>query len=159
MRYFATAVLCLVVACATPYQGMGFRGGYSETQLGPNVFRVAFKANAFSSHERAANLALLRSAELTLEHGFRYFVLVDSEAYSKASMHSSNNHAYTLSKPRRTNTIVCFREKPDLQGSIFDAEFLVKSLRSKYEIRRRSGSLKREPALDAHLSFPGPSTA
>ena len=150
----------LLSGCATVYQSEGFTGGYSETQLGENVFQVSFRGNGYTDRERASDFALLRSAELTLEKGFRYFVIVESEKHSKVgayttpstsyttgSAYGSGNYAYgsattttyggqtyLISKPRATNTILCFKDKPQIDGLVFDAEFVTKSIREKYDI-------------------------
>src|SRR5262245_15060327 len=77
-RYFVRVIpliiCCLVTACATPYQSTGFSGGFSETRLAPDVFRVNFSGNGYTSAERAQDFAFLRAAELTLAAGFKYFV-------------------------------------------------------------------------------------
>ena len=163
MRMFAILLTALMLAaCATPYQRVGFTGGYSETQLGENIFRVSFRGNAYTNRERAADFSLLCSAELTLERGFRYFVIVESEkdrkistyttpaqSYTTGSAYGYGNYAYGtattttyggqtyfISKPRAANTILCFKEKPDIKGLVFDAEFVVKSIRQKYGINK-----------------------
>jgi hypothetical protein len=146
--------------CATAYKREGFTGGFSETQLGENVFQVSFRGNGFSSRTRASDFALLRSSEITLENGFRYFIITDSEKYSKKSSyktptrshttgraHSYGNYSYgsaktktyggqtyKISKPRANNTIVCFEEKPNIVGAVFDATFIVSSIKQKYNI-------------------------
>ncbi|MGH8355486.1 MAG: CC0125/CC1285 family lipoprotein [Pseudomonas sp.] len=64
--------LCFVAflsACTTPYQRDGFAGGYSEIQLDENIWRVTFEGNGYTTALRVEELALLRSAELTLEKG------------------------------------------------------------------------------------------
>lgn len=161
MRKFAIVLTVLVLAgCATTYQHQSFTGGYSETQLGDNVFQVSFRGNAYTSRERASDFSLLRSAELALEKGFRYFIIVDSEKYSKTGTYTTPTQSYTtgsvygygnythgsaitttyggqtffISKPRATNMVLCFKEKPEMDGLIFDAEFVVKSIKQKYGI-------------------------
>ena len=52
-----------LTSCATGYQKQGFTGGFDETRLDRNIYRVAFKGNGFTSQERAADLVLLRCAE------------------------------------------------------------------------------------------------
>jgi hypothetical protein len=37
-----------LVGCATGYQAQGFTGGFDETQLSPNVYRVTFKGNGYT---------------------------------------------------------------------------------------------------------------
>lgn len=159
-------ILGLVVAalagCATAYQPKGLTGGYSETQLGDNIFQVSFRGNGFTSRERASDFTLLRSADVALEHGFRYFVIVTSEKGSKAaayttpttsytasSAYGSGNYAYGsattttyggqtyfISKPRDADTILCFKEKPKINGLIFDAVFVSRSIRKKYGMKQ-----------------------
>jgi uncharacterized protein YceK len=160
-----TILALLVVAlsgCATTYQRKSFTGGYSETQLGENIFQVSYRGNGYTSHERASDFSLLRSAEVALENGFRYFVIVESEkdskvgayttpttSYTTGSAYGSGNYAYGsattttsggqtyfISKPRATNTILCYKEKPEVNGLVFDAEFVAKSIRQKYELNK-----------------------
>lgn len=160
MKIKPAVLLCTLIflsGCATSYQRVAFTGGYSETRLGENVFRVVFKGNAYTSRERASDFTLLRSAELTLEHGYTHFVIIDVENYSKtstyttprtssttASAYGSGNYAYgsatttttggetyNLSKPRSTNTIVLFKEKP-IGTFSYDAGFIRDELNAKY---------------------------
>jgi len=159
--FIAIAAIALS-GCATPYQRVGFTGGYSETQLGDNIFQVSFRGNGYTSRERASDFALLRSAELALEHEFRYFVIIESEkgtkigtyttpstSYTTGSAYGYGNYAYgsattttyggqtyIISKPRATNTILCFKEKPEINGLVFDAKFVINSIRKKYGINK-----------------------
>lgn len=73
---FACFALLLFTAClATPYQKAGLRGGFTETRLAPDVFRVMFKGNAFTSMERAQEFTLLRVSELCFDSGYGYFAV------------------------------------------------------------------------------------
>jgi len=156
------ALLVLLSGCASAYQPQSFTGGYSETQLGENIFQVSFRGNGYTRPERAADFSLLRSAELTLEKGFRYFVIVESEKDSKVSAHTTPSTSYTtgsaygsggyaygsattttyggqtyfISKPRATNMILCFKDKPAINALIFEAEFVAKSIKEKYGIMK-----------------------
>ncbi len=151
----------ILTGCATVYQKQGFTGGFSETQLGENIFRVTFKGNAYTSRERVSDFTLLRCAELALEKEFKYFIIVDSEKYTKTGAYTTPTTSYTTgsaygtgsyaygsatttttggqtyfySKPRSTNTIVGFKEKPKIDGLLYDAEFIVKSIKGKYGIK------------------------
>lgn len=142
-------VTVLLSGCATPYQRQGFLiAGYSETQLAGNVFQVSFQGNQNTGRERASDFALLRSAEVTAEHGFRYFIVVESvkdsstntmygngnPAYGLARTSTYGNQTFVIQKPRPTNTILCFKEKPDIVDQIFEAEFVKTSLKQKYGI-------------------------
>jgi hypothetical protein len=76
------AVLALFLAafgagCATGYKPSGFGGGYSETMYAPDVFLVHFDGNEHTSPERSRDFGLLRAADLTVQHGYRYFLFSD----------------------------------------------------------------------------------
>jgi hypothetical protein len=81
--------ILLLSACATPYNPQGLMGGFSEMQLDENVFRVSFRGNGFTSPERAAEFCLLRAAELARNNGYSYFVIIDSQSYSKYSTYTT----------------------------------------------------------------------
>lgn len=161
----AVACLALVSGCATPYQSTGFTGGFSETQLAPNVFRIRFNGNGWTSDERASDFALLRAAELSLGAGCKYFGLID-EAQSSSTqvistpgtsstyVYGSGNYATTtynpgstffVNKPSASNTVACFSENP--HGNLFDAAFLANSIRQKY----RMSPIKTDTQIDAEV--------
>lgn len=54
--------------------------GYTDNALGADEHSVTVRGNALTSSARAAQLALLRAAHLTLEHGRARFVVVDQES-------------------------------------------------------------------------------
>ena len=72
-NFAAALALTMLTACATPYQKLGAMGGFDETRLAPNVWRVTFKGNGYTSTDRAEDLVLLRSAELAMQYGFPFF--------------------------------------------------------------------------------------
>jgi hypothetical protein len=64
----------------TPYQSASQSShhiGYSETQIDANRLRVTFTGASGSSRESVEASLLYRAAELTLQRGFDYFVVVD----------------------------------------------------------------------------------
>lgn len=75
-------LISTVASCATPYQAKSLTGGYSDTQLAPDVFRIYFRGNVPTSKERAEDFALLRAAELSLQRGFKYFAIMGAESSS-----------------------------------------------------------------------------
>ena len=129
------AAILILSGCATDYQRQGkalvgwWDGyGYSSTQIDTNVFQVTFNGNAYTGRERASDFALLRSAELALENGYEYFFIIDAQQYSK---NSSNATPTTSTTNISTNTIVCFKEKPEEFS--YNARFIEKSLQKKYQ--------------------------
>jgi len=77
----------LVAGCTTapptPYQPYrahsagGIHGGYSEQQLAPDRYLVRFHGNSLSSRDRVEGYMLYRAAELTVQHGFDWFKVLD----------------------------------------------------------------------------------
>jgi len=68
---------------ATPYQPLhsssAISGGYSETRIDEEHFRVSFAGNRLTSREQVESYLLYRAAELTLLNGFDYFEIEDRE--------------------------------------------------------------------------------
>ena len=119
--------------CATGYQSLGYTGGYSDIQLGENAFKVSFTGNGHTLQQRAMDFALLHSAELTLSHGYRYFIVNSSEAHNRTSFYVNQYGGGSISKPRVSMIITCFNEKPvETNKMIFDAKFLSSSIRKEY---------------------------
>jgi hypothetical protein len=85
----------LVAACATettyrPATGSGFyRTGYSDTQLEPNRYRVTFAGNTVTDRDVVERYLLFRAAELTVQHGFDYFVMADRDTDRQARTYST----------------------------------------------------------------------
>lgn len=157
-------VATLVCGCATtPYQPLNdsadAREGYSETQLGPNIYEVNFRGNNSTSRERAGDFALLRAAELCLLKGYRYFVVTSSRDMTTIARRASQQETQTNSTanlfgvttagastttyrgaPRPTYTrplpsmVVGFLEEEPAEnlGLVYDAESLNDSIRTKY---------------------------
>jgi hypothetical protein len=109
-------------------------GGYSETQLAPDTWTVLFRGNGYASRERVTNFVLLRSAEIAVENGYSYFIIVNRERFKRKSLFLDSNLILYDEKPRESNTIVCFEERPKLDTVVYDARFLVNSLKRKYGI-------------------------
>lgn len=157
---FVLCLLFLLTACASTYTPRsnppGFNG-YFDTQLSENIFQVGFQGDGFDSRERVTDLALLRSAEVASNNGFPYFVLANMADNSSGSTYTSptttnatasiigNNiygtattyggQSFFITYPNTTNTIICFKKKPSIQGLVYEAKFIIKSLKEKYGIR------------------------
>ena len=160
----ATALLIslLLCACATKYRPSKSGSGYSSAQLSSNEFMVRFHGNADTSLERAYDFALLRSAEVTRQNGFRYFSVLDVTNASSAKRYTRVYRTlsapvpgaqdfgwydyipapYTVEvqqpeiyyEPGTVFRIRCFSDRPDRQFA-YDAAALEGSLRRKYKIR------------------------
>jgi len=156
-RVGAAVVLMALAGCATKYQnGSGSGGGFTESQLDKNLFRVSVNGNQYTSAERARELALLRSADLTLQLGFSYFVFVESRSREEEEWYTSpvetvsktsrkaNGELVTSTityggntsvsrRPTRVNTVMAYTKKPDVTDVVYNARSLCESLGRKYE--------------------------
>jgi hypothetical protein len=162
LAFAFVSITCL--GCATPYQPVGFTGGFSETQLAPDLFRITFEGNGYTSTERAQDFALLRAADLCTEHGFKYFAIANESNTTDVSsfttpgsaqttgttyLYGSGSGNYygnyygqtTYTPPQthfifkpKTGLLVQFLKEKPEKGYLFDAAFLQQSIRGKYKI-------------------------
>jgi hypothetical protein len=81
-----------LTACSTPTpyapREPGGYTGYTDQQLDQNRYRVTFTGNSVTRRETVENYLLLRSAEVTLQSGFRYFVFDTRDTEAKTSYRS-----------------------------------------------------------------------
>jgi hypothetical protein len=143
--------LSLFTGCATTYHPNFFSGGYSESRLGPNVALVSFNGNGFTSNLQVEKMALLRSADVTTQNGYRYFVITGSEDDSTNTGFVTPSYANTnfgagwanttftagqyipIHKPAVSYMIHMGNNQGELAGfmrQIYDATFLQASLRT-----------------------------
>jgi hypothetical protein len=68
-------------ATATPYQPLSKSsaqsGGYSETRVENDRWRVSFNGNSLTDHDQVETYLLYRAAELTLAQGYDVFFMAD----------------------------------------------------------------------------------
>ena len=128
MKKILTVLLCLSLAgCATGYHGAGFTGGYLNMKLQDNIFKVTFNGNAYLSMEKARDFVLLRSAEITIENGYKYFVVLQTNGSMKIALYIT---------PAANMTIECFQGKPaDVKGMIYDAGQIKANIKKAYNIQ------------------------
>jgi len=152
--------------CATDYEARGLKRGFLETQFGfsetqftENVFQVRFEGNEYTSMERATDFTLLRSAEISLQHGSPYFVILDVAQHvdtstittpptANTTFHVTGSPSFasgaatttyhsggeiTVSeKPSATNTIACLKVRPADGTFVYEAALVHQSIRTKY---------------------------
>ena len=139
-RLTVAALLTLLLnACATPLQPDNYLERIAATRLDLHRFVVGEPADSTDTDETTIDLTLLRSAEIALQHGFPYFVIVDPDARddSAGSLQAApveiSEYAgkrYRHVEPGASNTIICFENKPT--GDAYVALFVKASLRNRY---------------------------
>ncbi len=83
---YLLVIIILCSGCATAYKKDGIFGGYTDTRIQDDIFRVSFKGNGYTSSTRATDFALLRGAELVLANGYQYFVIIKENEETKTIM-------------------------------------------------------------------------
>ena len=77
LRVLMMAAMAVTLAsCATPYQEQSFTGGFTVKELRPDVVRVHFGGNGYTTRETVQAYWLNRCAELALEKGFAGFEIL-----------------------------------------------------------------------------------
>jgi hypothetical protein len=114
-------------------------GSYSETKVGEDVRRITFRGG---DHPMTGDLCLLRCSEVTLESGYSYFQVVDSESGSSIDQipsaypfhrHYHMEDSFFHDTAFVTKTIRMLKHEAK-DGFSYDAQQVGQSIRSKYEI-------------------------
>jgi hypothetical protein len=71
------ASLVLMGCVATAYHPLAFTGGYKDTKVADDRYKVHCEANGWTSEETARTYLMYRCAELTLSLGYDSFVAQD----------------------------------------------------------------------------------
>ncbi|MEZ5492003.1 MAG: hypothetical protein R3F50_17080 [Gammaproteobacteria bacterium] len=88
MRALISIVMAaMLTSCATDYSQYYIwnTGGFTETELQPNLFNVRFRGNELTSLEPASEFSMLRAAELCLARGMTFMEILDSTAEQRES--------------------------------------------------------------------------
>ncbi len=102
------AVAALVLSsCATSYRPDTGHGGYAETALAADSYRVEFHGNRYTSRETAEQHLMRRCAELTLAAGYDGFVVETAEQTRAQQEVTLAEHYQRISGTEVTYTNKC----------------------------------------------------
>jgi hypothetical protein len=76
-------------AVPTPYKPADDGFGYSEQQLEQNRYRIAFSGNALTPRSAVQNYLLFRAAEVSVDRGYDYFIVVDDNLERSTRYHGT----------------------------------------------------------------------
>lgn len=105
IKFFLISTLTIISSCATSYQPMGFSGGYADEQLNKNLYQVRFQGNGYTSSNYVREMFLRRCAELTIEKGFKSFVLISRDNDKSHSLMNNQNGSYVVTKSQASGMI------------------------------------------------------
>ncbi len=86
------AALGLLAACgtATPYQpALGADYGFREQSIESNRMRITFRGNSLTDRDTVETYLLYRAAELTLQSGRDYFVVVNRDTEERTRLQAT----------------------------------------------------------------------
>lgn len=136
--FISTLLISCSVTRPTAYQAKAFTGGYSETQLAPDIYSVRFQGNGYTVTERANDFCLLRCAELTKQNGYKYFTIISNKEGSSGALASTNAIGVTVAAsayPSDNNVIKLLKDKPENNVTVYEADFIINSIKTKYKIK------------------------
>lgn len=91
-----TLIAVVAAACATPSayapKTDESQGGYSESRIETNRWRVTFAGNTLTGRDKVETFLLYRAAELTLANGFDHFIVADRATDEKTRRLASVGH-------------------------------------------------------------------
>jgi len=113
IRITVPVLLFLLAGCTTPYQPMGFTGGYSDAHIRDNIYFVEVSTNAYTSQTIAAQYFHRRAKELCQENGYRDYRISKerdtSTQYATGSYGGGVATASSMNKPGFSGYVECLR--------------------------------------------------
>jgi hypothetical protein len=100
--YLALAAALALAACATPtpYQpAQSGREGYTERRIENDRFMISFQGNSLTERNTVEAYLLYRAAELTLDSGYDYFMVLNRDVDQKSRYLSSGGTSYPGFRP------------------------------------------------------------
>lgn len=87
VRSLILAGLLALTACThpTPYQAEQDGQGFSDRAIEDDRFRVTFAGNFLTTRETVEDYLLFRAAEVTLQRGYDYFLVVEKDTERKTT--------------------------------------------------------------------------
>ena len=70
--------------CAATYRKQKSGAGYSDYRITTDVFSVSFRGNPATQEEDVEKFLLRRACDLTLEHGYKYFVVIAEKGRTRS---------------------------------------------------------------------------
>ncbi|MCY1719578.1 hypothetical protein OU798_04455 [Prolixibacteraceae bacterium Z1-6] len=120
-------MILLFTSCATHYNSVGYRGGYSEIRIDENTYEVTFKGNGYTCSETIKRYFLYHCAELTNEKGYSYFIILNKNIDSAKEITGYNDNVSTVTRTTGNGIVKMYIEKPE-GDVVYNATELKESL-------------------------------
>lgn len=155
--FLVLPLVFILTACSTSYSPANFDGGYSSTMLAKDNYIVNFRGNEATSSEKTRDLALLRAAEIAIDSGYPYFVVLNggtreksytsqiapgniqtnvygSYGYNVANTTYNNPVMMDFSQFKTELSIKAF-SKENAPSNALEAAYIVNEMKKKYKIK------------------------
>ena len=167
-----------ITGCATtPSKPLTFNqlGQFSSTPLNAKSYRVSFMAGSNMSYGTAEEIALVKSAQTTLQNGFRFFKVMNDPSnrtqqpprqavvyptpmyypygYYRGypgfwpSPFYDMPQVVTVEPAQVSYTIECFKDQKSAPSDAFDASLILQSLGQKYGLSPTGEVLQPQPTI------------
>jgi hypothetical protein len=103
------AVAVGLASCATPYAQQGLTGGFDVQELRPDVFRVSFQGNGYTTRETVQVYWLYRCAQLAIEKGFNGFEILSDMQFSMRRPPADDRGRPGLGSSRLSSAVASLR--------------------------------------------------
>jgi len=130
----------ILTGCATAFdtQKSFWTGntGFSQTQLGTDIWQIDFTGNTFTDRATTKKYVLKKGAQIALDEGYPYFKVMQGETAKDITgsnavggyggfwgAGSTSNDSKTVT----TVTIKLLKEKEGVEGIVYEASFLINS--------------------------------
>ena len=96
LRLIAVVALAGCTSYTPAGEGVaGFFGGFNETPLAQDAYRINASGNAYTSRAKTNAIAMVRAAELARENGYERFLILSFDEWSKVNTFVTNGQATT----------------------------------------------------------------
>lgn len=111
MRIVLVAVTLALAGCATPYQPMGFSGGYRDRRMSEDSFFIEVRVNGYTSSGTANEYLNRRAQELCLKAGYDRYALTAGTASAQVGAYTNASTGQTtiVQKPEMSAVAQCYR--------------------------------------------------
>lgn len=137
--------LIILSGCSTGYHPAGLNGGFADMALSADTYKVSFRGNGLSSQDHVQSYLLRRCAELTINKGYRYFVVINGNDLvntdviqhpTTVDIRSSSNHrsygdSYSLTGNIDSNTHAIINPGSQTRITRYKSQAIIKMLNRK----------------------------
>jgi hypothetical protein len=115
LRYLCPVVviaigLASIIASATPYQRMGFSGGYKDQCLDEDIYLITVRVNAYTDEATAYEYFHRRASEIVKENGYKRYEVLEFGTSKKHGLVYFSGKPYIVQKPSVYGRIKCHRD-------------------------------------------------